>query len=71
MGDEGMLRAASSKIRRHNPEGDTLFINGHVTRKFVEDGRRLVEIEQKAHNQDDELSIAGTGVIELPTRSSG
>ena len=59
---------ATCKIRRHNPEGDALFINGRVARKFVEDGRHLVEIEQEARNQDDELSVVGTGVIELPTR---
>ena len=68
MGDEGFMRRATSKIRRHNPEGDILFINGTVKRKYVEDGRHLVEIEQVARNQDDELSILGTGVVELPSR---
>ena len=56
----------SCKIRRHNPEGDMLFIKGKVKRKFVEDGRHLVEIEQEAHNQDDELSVLGSGIVELP-----
>ena len=70
MGDDGFLRNAHCKIRRHNPEGDMLFIKGTVTRKFVEDGRHLVEIEQEARNQDDELSVLGTGVVELPSRSS-
>jgi acyl dehydratase len=69
MGDDGSLRRATSKIRRHNPEGDTLFIDGRVTRKFVEDGRRLVEIEQEARNQDGELSVVGTGLVELPKRA--
>jgi acyl dehydratase len=68
MGDEGMLRRATSRIRRHNPQGDALFINGRVTRKFAENGRSLVEVEQEAKNQDGELSIVGTGVVELPTR---
>jgi len=68
MGDEGFLRRASCKIRRHNPEGDMLFIKGHVKRKFVEDGKHLVEIEQEARNQDDELSVLGSGVVELPSR---
>ena len=68
MGDDGFLRTAKSQIRRHNPVGDALFINGHVTRKFVEDRRHLVEIAQEARNQDDELSASGTGVIELPAR---
>jgi hypothetical protein len=69
MGDDGMLRRASCKIRRHNPEGDTLFIRATVQRRFVEDGRHLVEITQEARNQDDELSVVGSGVVELPTRS--
>ena len=69
MGDDGFLRKASCKIRRHNPECDMLFIDGKVTRKFQQDGRGLVEIEQAAHNQDGELSILGSGVVELPSRT--
>jgi acyl dehydratase len=69
MGDDGFLRRATCKIRRHNPEGDMLFIKGKVTRKFVENGRHLVEIEQEARNQDDELSVLGTGIVQLPSRS--
>ncbi len=69
MGDDGFLRKASCKIRRHNPEGDMLFIKGLVKRKFIEDGKRLVEIEQQAVNQDDELSVLGSGLVELPARS--
>ena len=38
-------------------------------RKFVEDGRHLVEIEQEARNQDGELSVVGTGVVGLPSRA--
>ncbi|SEB08252.1 MaoC family dehydratase N-terminal domain-containing protein [Variovorax sp. YR216] len=68
MGDDGFLRKAHCKIRRHNPEGDMLFIKGYVKRKFIENGRHLVEISQEAHNQDDELSVIGSGVVELPTR---
>ena len=71
MGDDGFLRRASCKIRRHNPEGDTLFIEGTVARSFVEDGRHLVEIAQEAHNQDGELSVVGSGVVELPVRQTG
>jgi len=68
-GDDGFLRRAHCKIRRHNPEGDALRINGTVVRKFIEDGRHLVEIEQEAHNQDGELSVLGGGVVELPARA--
>jgi len=69
MGDEGMLRTASCKIRRHNPEGDMVLIDGVVKRKFMQGDQALVEIEQKAHNQDGELSALGTGVVQLPTRA--
>ncbi|CAM5778778.1 FAS1-like dehydratase domain-containing protein [Rhizobacter fulvus] len=69
MGDDGFLRRAHCKIRRHNPAGDMLFIKGKVKRKFVEDGRALVEIEQEARNQDDELSVLGGGIVELPRRA--
>ena len=40
-----------------------------MTRKYVEGGRYLVEIEQEARNQDDELSVLGSAVVELPSRS--
>ncbi|MDH1520957.1 MULTISPECIES: FAS1-like dehydratase domain-containing protein [Achromobacter] len=69
MGDAGFLRKSTCKIRRHNPEGDMLFFKGKVVRKYVEEGRHLVEIEQEARNQDDELSVLGSGVVELPTRA--
>ena len=67
MGDDGFLRRATCKIRRHNPAGDLLVITGKVTGKRVEDGRHLVDIEQEARNQDGELSVLGTGVVELPS----
>ena len=66
MGDDGFLRSAHCKIRRHNPEGDMLRIDGAVVRKFVEGDRHLVEVTQEARNQDGELSVIGGGVVELP-----
>tara|TARA_A100000164_G_C21578343_1_gene617296 strand:+ start:41 stop:253 length:213 start_codon:yes stop_codon:yes gene_type:complete len=68
MGDDGFLVRAESKIRRHNPEGDLLFIKGKVTGKYEEDGNGLIEIEQEALQQDDELSILGKGVVRLPRK---
>ncbi len=68
MGDAGFLRQANCQIRRHNPEGDVVLIHGTVARKFVKDDRYLVEIEQRAVNQDDELSAIGSVTVELPGR---
>ena len=64
-GDAGFLRSSHCKIRRHNPEGDTVFINGEVVRKFEENGRKLVEIKQEATTQTGEISAVGGGVVEL------
>jgi len=66
MGDDGFLHRATCKIVRHNPEGDTLFLTGRVTRKFLESGRHAVEIAQEAHNQDGDLSAVGAAVVWLP-----
>jgi hypothetical protein len=46
-----------------------LFIDGTVTSKRVEGGRHLVEIEQQAQNQDGELSVVGSAIVQLPARA--
>ena len=68
MGDDGFLAQAKCQVRRHNPEGDFLLINGTVTRKFAEDGRYLLEIQQRAEQQDGEMSAIGSAIVELPRR---
>ena len=70
MGDDGFLRNARCQIRRHNPDGDVIFIDGVVSRKFVEDGKHLVEISQNAQTHRGELSASGSAVVELPSRAS-
>jgi hypothetical protein len=45
-----------------------LFIKAKVVKKYKEGDRHLVEISQEAHNQDNELSILGSGIVELPSR---
>lgn len=69
MGDTGFLKRSRTEIRRHNPVGDTLFIDGKVTGKIVEDGEGLVEIEQNGVNQDGELSLNAWGTVRLPLRN--
>ena len=69
IGDSGFLRHLEVKIRRHNPVGDTLYINGEVKRTFEEDGSHYAEIAQQATNQDGELSVVATGIVRLPSRA--
>jgi acyl dehydratase len=69
MGDDGFLCSSKCQIRRHNTDGEVIFIDGTVKRKFVEDGRHLVEVVQKAQTHRGELSATATGIVELPSRS--
>ncbi|MDE2043471.1 MAG: acyl dehydratase, partial [Alphaproteobacteria bacterium] len=69
-GDAGFLHKAKCQIRRHNPDGDVIFIDGSVTRKFVENGKHYVEIQQKAETHRGEVSAFGTAIAELPSKTS-
>lgn len=66
MGDSGTLVHSKARIRRHNPVGDLLFIHGEVIDKRQNGDQLLVEIKQRAQNQDGELSIEGTATVALP-----
>ena len=68
MGDDGFLRTSKCQIRRHNPDGDVLFIDGVVTSKRIENGEHIVEIAQKAETHRGELSATGTATVILPSR---
>ena len=68
MGDAGFLRQSKCQIRRHNPDGDVLFIDATVIRKFETEGRHLVEIAQRAETHRGEASALGSAIVELPTR---
>ena len=70
IGDDGFLKAANCRIRRHNPEGDTLFIDGEVVAVFEEDGAGYVRIDHAGRNQRGELSIAGSAVARLPRKGA-
>jgi len=69
IGDDGFLHKAKCQIRRHNPDGDVIFIDGTVTRKFEEAGRKYVEIQQQATTHRGEMSAFGTAIAELPSRA--
>jgi hypothetical protein len=64
-----MLHKLYCEIRRHNPEGDTLFIHGSVTARYEYEGRKYVAVELVAENQDGALSARGTAVAQLPSRA--
>jgi acyl dehydratase len=69
IGDDGMLHKLKSEVRRHNPEGDTVYLNGEVVRMFQENNKNYVEISILATNQDDELSARGYAIAQLPGKA--
>ena len=69
IGDSGFVTSHRSEIRRHNPVGDIVTIQGRVTAITSDDeGVPCVEVEQEAFNQEDELSAKGVGLVRLPSR---
>ena len=68
MGDDGFLHKSKCQIRRHNPDGDVIFIDGTVTRKFTENGKHYVEIAQNAQTHRGEISAHGSAIVQLPSR---
>jgi len=68
IGDDGFLTKSDCQIRRHNPDGDVIFIDGQVVRKFEEGGKKLVEVQQRAETHRGEMSAIGTAVAELPSK---
>ena len=68
MGDDGFVESSYCEIRRHNPVGDTLHLEAEVTEKSpAQDGAGgTVRIEQRARNQDGELSVRATSTVRLP-----
>ncbi|HMO69551.1 MAG TPA: acyl dehydratase, partial [Novosphingobium sp.] len=69
IGDDCFLLKWTPQCRRHSPDGDVIFIDGTVTRKFEENGKKYVEVEQKATTHRGELSAFGTAVAELPSKA--
>ena len=69
IGDDGFLTALQTEIRRHNPEGDVIYLDGEVSGKQQKDGQHLVHFNLLAKNQRGELSARGTASARLPCRA--
>jgi acyl dehydratase len=69
MGDDGVVVSHHSQIRRHNVVGEIVHINAAVTGTTSDEHGSLVEVTQRAVNQDGEVSATATAAVRLPTRS--
>ena len=69
-GDAGFVKRCRAEYRRFNFYGDVQTLSGEVTGKRVDDdGDHVVDLNVWARNQRDEMTMPGTAVVALPTRS--
>ncbi len=72
MGDDGWLWKLDCQFRRFNYVGDTQWLTGTVTRRYLAAGARpAVDVELRAENQRGELTTPGRATILLPSRRHG
>jgi acyl dehydratase len=71
MGDEAWLWKLDCEFRRFNYVGDTQWLSGTVTERYLAEGRPAVEIRLQATNQRGEETTPGHATILLPSRQFG
>lgn len=67
MGDDAVLKRLRMEARMFNCQGDTTFIGGMITKKYVKDRCALIDIEMKGVNQRGELTSPGFATVMLPS----
>ena len=72
MGDDAWLWKMSCEFRQFNYVGDTQWLGGRVTRKYLASGGRpAVDLDLWAKNQRDVVTTPGQATILLPSREHG
>jgi acyl dehydratase len=72
MGDDGWLWKLDCEFRRFNYVGDTQWLRGTVTRRYLAEGERpAVDLDLAAENQRGELTTPGHATVLLPSRRFG
>jgi len=69
MGDDGFLKKLSMQMSRAIPHGDTTWCKGKVGKKYIEDGKHLVDCEIWGENQVGTISTLGHATVVLPARA--
>ncbi len=69
MGDDAFLKKLSGWLRRPNVASDVTYVKGRVEQKWIENGERLVRCQLSAVNQVEQVTMPGSAVVRLPSRS--
>jgi hydroxyacyl-ACP dehydratase HTD2-like protein with hotdog domain len=70
-GERGQVRKMSFQFRNFMLADDVLTIGGKVVKKFMSDGKGLVELELWIKNQHGVNCVPGKGLVALPMRAQG
>jgi acyl dehydratase len=68
MGPNGVLKKFASEVRAQTFVGDTLTMNGLVTRKYTRDGENYLECRVWGEKQGGTVVIQGSATVTLPSR---
>lgn len=68
MGDNGFLRKLDDRIPILPILGDVLVQKGKVTKKYMEDGQYLVDLDIHCENLDGLVMMPGTATVQLPSK---
>ena len=72
MGDDAWLWRLDCEFRRFNYVGDTQWLRGTVTRRYLAEGDRpAVDLDLVAENQRGEVTTPGHATVLLPSREHG
>ncbi len=69
MGDKGELKNLSVQYRGNAFPGDKFVCKGKVTKKHIEGGKHLVDLELWAENPKGERIVPGSAVVALPSKA--
>ena len=69
VGDSGDVVEVELRYTGLNFKNDTLTTRGKVTRKYVENGEHLVELDVWVENQKGENTAPGRAIVRLPARA--
>lgn len=68
IGEEGTLRRLACQYRGMDEPGKPLYCKGRVTRKYMDEGRHLIDCEIWVENSEGQTTTPGNATVELPSR---
>jgi len=67
-GEKGEVRKLSIQFRSFMIPGEVLVCGGKIVKKYLSDGKGMVELELWLRNPDNVNCVPGKGLVELPVR---